>query len=101
MKNRVTGEEIVVTVSRQLCHSLWHNCGLADDWKAGRKPSPTTTALVHLEQQTEERALAPADLIELRRMVLVRLPSEHSKRNYAKALNEVFALLDLQALFSV
>jgi hypothetical protein len=51
--------------------------------------TPTTTALVHLEQQTEEGALAPADLIRLRRMVLVRVPSERSKRNYAKRLNAV------------
>ena len=47
--------------------------------------------LVHLRQATEE-AFAAADAAELRRMVLISVPSDHSKRNYAKALDKVFAL---------
>jgi integrase len=54
--------------------------------------SNASTALVRLEQGTAERTLAAAGLAELRRMVLMSVASEHSKRNYAKALDEVFKL---------
>jgi hypothetical protein len=62
----------------------------------GRRETMSTpsTALVHLEQRTAERAFAAAGVAELRRMVLMSVPSEHSKRNYAKALDEVFTLCE-------
>jgi hypothetical protein len=49
------------------------------------------TALVHVEQQTHEApfALTPAQA-RLRQMVLDSVPSLHSKRNYAKALDDLF-----------
>jgi integrase len=56
--------------------------------------SSASTALIRLEQGTAERAFAPAGIAELRRMVLMSVPSEHSKRNYAKALDEVFTLCE-------
>jgi hypothetical protein len=46
--------------------------------------SSASTALIRLEQGTAERAFAPAGIAELRRMVLMSVPSEHSKRNYAR-----------------
>jgi len=52
-----------------------------------------STTLVHLGQGTAE-AFAAAGAAELREMVLNSVVSEHSKRNYAKALDEVFALCE-------
>jgi hypothetical protein len=43
-----------------------------------------STALVRREQPAAERAGSAAGVAELRRMVLMSIPSEHSKRNYAK-----------------
>jgi hypothetical protein len=56
--------------------------------------STPTTALVHPEQRTVDRAFAAAGVAELRRMVFMSVPSEHSKRNYAKALDELFTLCE-------
>jgi integrase len=49
------------------------------------------TALVHVEQPAQETpvALTPAQA-RLRQMVLDSVPSLHSKRNYAKALDDLF-----------
>jgi hypothetical protein len=57
------------------------------------------TALVHVEQPTQELpfALAPAQA-RLRQMVLDSVPSLHSKRNYAKALDDLFAFCASQPL---
>ena len=52
-----------------------------------------STALVHLGRGTTE-AFAAAGAAELREMVLNSVASEHSKRNYAKALDEVYALCE-------
>ncbi|MEG9437401.1 tyrosine-type recombinase/integrase [Edaphobacter sp. HDX4] len=51
-----------------------------------------STSLVHVGQSTEEPpfALSPAQAI-LKKMVLDSVLSIHSKRNYAKALNDLFA----------
>ena len=43
-----------------------------------------STALVRREQPAGDRAVTAAGVAELRRMVLMSVPSEHSKRNYAK-----------------
>lgn len=45
------------------------------------------------EQPAGERAVPAAGVAELRRMVLMSVASDHSKRNYAKALDEIFAVL--------
>ena len=55
-----------------------------------------STALVRQEQPAGERALSAAGVAELRRMVLMSVASDHSKRNYAKALDEIFALCELR-----
>src|SRR3981081_1116192 len=51
-----------------------------------------STSLIHLEQRSAEPpfALTPAQAM-LRQMVLDTVPSIHSKRNYAKALDNLFA----------
>ena len=48
--------------------------------------STLSPALVHLEQRTAERTFAAVGVAQFRRMVLMSVPSEHSKRNYAQAL---------------
>jgi integrase len=55
-----------------------------------------STALVRREQPAGERAVSAAGVAELRRMVLMSVASDHSKRNYAKALDEIFALCELR-----
>ena len=55
-----------------------------------------TTALVRREQPAGERAVSAAGVAEMRRMVLMSVDSDHSKRNYAKALDETFALCELR-----
>jgi hypothetical protein len=55
-----------------------------------------STALVRREQPEGERAVSAAGVAELRRMVLMSVASDHSKRNYAKALDEIFALCELR-----
>jgi integrase len=54
-----------------------------------------STALVRL-QPAGERAVSAAGVAELRRMVLMSVASDHSKRNYAKALDEIFALYEVR-----
>src|SRR4030088_2270416 len=51
-----------------------------------------STSLIHLEQRSAEPpfALTQAQAM-LRQMVLDSVPSVHSKRNYAKALDDLFA----------
>jgi hypothetical protein len=56
------------------------------------------TALVRREQPARERAVSAAGVAELRRMALMSVASDHSKRNYAKALDEIFALCKLRML---
>jgi len=48
------------------------------------------------EQPAGERAVPAAGVAELRRMVLMSVASDHSKRNYAKALDEIFVLCELR-----
>ena len=55
-----------------------------------------STAVVRREQLAGERAVSAAGAAELRRMVLMSVASDHSKRNYAKALDEIFALCELR-----
>ena len=55
-----------------------------------------STALVLREQPTGNWAVYVAGVAELRRMVLLSVASEHSKRNYAKALDEIFALCEMR-----
>jgi hypothetical protein len=55
-----------------------------------------STALVRREQPAGDRAVSAAGVAELRRMVLMSVASDHSKRNYAKALDEIFALCELR-----
>jgi integrase len=58
-----------------------------------------STALVQVERPVAEQpfALSPAQAI-LRKMVLDSVLSIHSKRNYAKALDDLFAFCDSQPL---
>jgi integrase len=52
-----------------------------------------STSLVHLQQPSTEPPFALTQAqARLRQMVLDSVQSEHSKRNYAKALDEVFTL---------
>jgi hypothetical protein len=51
-----------------------------------------STALILREQRAGNRAVSSAAVAELRRMVLLSVVSEHSKRNDAKAVDEVFVL---------
>jgi len=46
-------------------------------------------AIIDAKNETENPGLVQQ---KLRKMVLQAVPSEHSKRNYAKALDEVFTL---------
>ena len=55
-----------------------------------------STALVLREQSAGNWAVYVAGVAELRRMVLLSVASEHSKRNYAKALDEIFALCEMR-----
>ena len=55
-----------------------------------------STALVLREQPAGNWAVYVAGVAELRRMVLLSVASEHSKRNYAKALDEIFALCEMR-----
>jgi integrase len=48
------------------------------------KSAPADAALLYVEQQT-------AGMLALRRMVLTSLTSEHTKRMYSQALDEIFA----------
>ncbi len=51
----------------------------------------STTALVRVPQAVAPPAPADRRLLELRQMVLHAVTSAHSKRNYAKALDDLFA----------
>ena len=55
-----------------------------------------STALVLREQPAGNWAVHVAAVAELRRRVLLSVASQHSKRNYAKALDEVFALCEMR-----
>jgi hypothetical protein len=55
-----------------------------------------STALVLREQPAGNWTVYVAGVAELRRMVLLSVASEHSKRNYAKALDEIFALCEMR-----
>ena len=55
-----------------------------------------STALVLREQPAGKWAVYVAGIAELRRMVLLSVASEPSKRNYAKALDEIFTLCDMR-----
>lgn len=55
-----------------------------------------STALVLQVRTAGNWAVSTPGTAELRRIVLLSVASEHSKRNYAKALDEVFALCELR-----
>jgi hypothetical protein len=55
-----------------------------------------TAALVLRDHPAGNWAVNVAGVAELRRMVLLTVASGHSKRNYAKALDEIFALCALR-----
>jgi integrase len=55
-----------------------------------------STALVLRERPAGNWAVYVAGVAELRRVVLLSVASEHSKRNYAKALDEIFALCEMR-----
>ncbi len=62
--NLLWGKEIVAQVWRQLCSSLLHNCSRVDGLDGWRRTMSTpTTALVHLEQRTTDRAFAATGCI--------------------------------------
>ena len=71
----------------QLCNSLLHNWNSAErGWLAMN----TSLVPVNLPHEESQFALTEAQTI-LRRMVLESLQSIHCKRNYAKALHDLFA----------
>lgn len=55
-----------------------------------------STALVLRDHPAGNWAVDVAGVAELRRMVLLTVASGHSKRNYAKALDEIFALCEMR-----
>jgi Phage integrase, N-terminal SAM-like domain len=65
-------------------------------WRSHDRGARHEHALVRREQPAGERAVPAAGVAELRRMVLMSVASDHSKRNYAKALDEIFALCELR-----
>jgi hypothetical protein len=55
-----------------------------------------STAPVLREQPAGNWAVYVAGIAELRRTALLSVASEHSKRNYAKALDEIIALCEMR-----
>ena len=57
-----------------------------------------STALVHVPKPTEEAFVLTTAQKRLRQLVLNSVQSDHSKRNYAKALDDLFAFSASQPL---
>jgi hypothetical protein len=91
-----SGEETVATAGQQLCHSLLHYLpGYCFSWlrEGYCKGSGTMSESPVLVLAPGEKAHdLGAAALQLRAMVLQAVASENSKRNYAKALDEIFTL---------
>ena len=93
-------EAIVATPWRQSCSSLLHNWHLNTHsshnfWNIKQMERAGTAmklSLALIPSSVDSQIDRSAAFRALREMVLNSVVSEHSKRNYAKALDEVFAL---------
>ena len=99
----VDGREAIVAAPwRQLCNSLLHNWDL--NTHSSHKPfgisesdgtnwrTPMSSSLALIPWSGDSSSIGAPQFQALREMVLNSVVSEHSKRNYAKALDEVFTL---------